>query len=499
MSATPKLSKSQYIRGLQCPKSLWFYRNRKDIAPDVGRQKQALFDSGHAFGEIAKQYFDGGVEVTEPYWEIKGAAETTKRLVREGHQVIFEATAIHPVDGSYSRIDILCRIPDSDEWEMIEVKGSTGVKDYHIDDMAFQYHVFYHAGFRVRRCYMMLVDNAYVRQGEIEPRKIMKMEDVSPLVFAKQGEVEYMAAQLGYVLDRKNEPEARIGARCFAPFECDYKDHCWRAADVPAYSIYDVFTKNKADEIAARYGVYALEKIPPEVVPGGRKAVDIAAYLSGKTHEQAVPIRDFTESLQYPLYFLDYETLMPAIPLFDGTRPYQQVPFQFSLHILDAPGGDLRHHEFLHKERSDPRLPFVRNLVNLCETDGSVVTYNQAFEAARNNELAQDFPDYADDLKAINARMADLLVPFRNRWLYHPDQKGSASIKAVLPAFTDISYDSLEIADGGTASLQYLMFMTAKIPDEDLPTLWKQLAEYCHQDTYAMKILLDILYEKARS
>lgn len=230
--------------------------------------------------------------------------------------------------------------------------------------------------------------------------------------------------------------------------------------------------------------------------PGGVKATDIDDWLNGEMRTDADSLGTFLGELEYPLYYLDYETLNPAVPLFDGTSPYEQVPFQFSLHIQQEPGGECQHYEFIHKNCSDPRPHFVRRLVELCGNEGSVVVYNRAFEAGRNNELAAAFPEYSGALEAINSRMVDLLIPFRRRWLYHPDQKSSASIKAVLPCFTDLGYKDMEIGDGGTASLQYTAFMNGSLAEDELTALWNNLAEYCRQDTWAMVELCRILSEK---
>lgn len=486
------ISKSQYIRGLQCPKALWLYRHRKDLAPEITPDKQALFDTGHAIGELAMQYFGDGVEVTNEYWDVKGAVDATEKFVQDGHDLIFEATAIHPIDGGYSRIDILKRVSDSEEWDLIEVKSSTQVKDYHIDDMAFQYHVFNGVGYKIRKCFMMVIDNSYVRNGDIDPQQLLKLEEITGQALAKQNEVESVAGQLGYVLDRKKEPDVSIGAKCFAPFECDYRPYCWK--NVPDYSVYNVFNKSKAEDIARRHGV-KLESLPDHVRPGGVKGLDVQSYLSGDMIVDHANINGFLQQIQYPLYFLDYETLRDAIPIFDGTRPFQQIPFQFSVHVQDSADADLVHHEYLHKERIDPRHAFAEKLIDLCGDNGTVLVYNQAFEIARNNDLARDFPEYAQSLQAINSRIVDLLVPFRKRWLYHPDQASSASIKAVLPAFTDRSYDDLEISDGNKAMMQYGAFMAGELDESLWPDLWSNLTEYCKQDTYAMVLLLDVLTE----
>jgi hypothetical protein len=487
------LSKSQYVKGCQCSKSLWFSLNRKDLAPPVDATKQAIFDAGNEVGEWAKRYFPGGVEVTMPYFKAAEGAEATMAFVAAGQEVIFEATAIHP-DGTYSRIDILRKVPGTDTWDMIEVKGSTGVKDYHLDDMSFQYRVFTGAGYHINHCFMMLIDNTYVRNGDVEPKKLFRLMDITAQVWAKQPEIEATAPELMKVLESKEEPSVKIGARCFKPFECDYIQHCWKA--IPDYSIYNVFADKKADVIVESLGSYEVKSLPAELIPTGRKGKDVGSYLSGDIYIEPDNIRKFLEGLQYPLYYLDYETIASAIPIFYGTRPFQTLPFQFSLHIQASPGAELTHYEFLHKEQTDPRRAFIEALIRLCGNKGSIVTYNQAFEEGVNRGLIESFPEYAAGLSAINARMVDLLLPFKNRWLYHPDQQSSASIKKVLPAFTDLSYDGMAIGNGMDASQKYLDFMQGKLPAQATESLWQGLSEYCGLDTFAMKVLVDVLHKK---
>jgi hypothetical protein len=207
-------------------------------------------------------------------------------------------------------------------------------------------------------------------------------------------------------------------------------------------------------------------------------------------------IRAFLNGLHYPLYFLDYESINPPIPLFDGTRPYQQVCFQFSLHVLTAPDAPLQHYEFLHDSMTDPRPALCKKLFELCGDSGDIIVYNASFESSRNNEMARDLPEYADGLNAINARIVDLLLPFRNRALYSPKQNGSASIKKTLPAFTDISYDNMEIGNGTDASQWFVAFMQGKLSPDQIAEMRANLLKYCGQDTYAMVALLRVLEQK---
>ncbi len=496
MTDQARLSKSQYVQGAQCVLSLWFSRNRKDLTPPVDAAQQAMFEAGNEVGGWAKKYFLNGVEVTTPFFDSDAGEAATYAFIQSGHEAIFEATAISKEDGSHARIDILRKTAGAEGWDLIEVKGSTSVKDYHLDDMAFQYRVFTGAGFLINQCFMMLIDNQYVRQGDIDVHRLFRFEDITHEVRGKQSEIGRIAASLSNALDSPAEPQIKVGARCFKPFDCHYAHHCWR--DIPQYSVYNVYDSKKADEIVDAIGSYEVGSIPTEMLPTGIKGNDVRSYVSDTVYKEPSNIRQFLAGLQYPIYYLDYETIAPTIPAFDATRPFQTVPFQFSLHIEDEPGADLRHYEFLHKEQSDPRLAFIQALISLCGDRGSVVTYNQAFEEGVNKALMRDFPVYAEKIDAINFRMIDLLIPFRKRWLYHPSQHGSASIKKVLPAFSDLSYEGLAIGNGLDASNKYAAFISGTLSDGEVALLWQGLTEYCGLDTLAMKALVDALKAHCR-
>lgn len=493
----PKLSKSQYIKGLQCPKALWFYRFRKDLKPEIDAETQARFDTGNEIGLLAQDYFPDGIEVTGEYWQIESAEKLTRQFIGEGHTLLYEATAISPVDGSHARIDIFRKVEDSDAWDLIEVKSSTSVKDYHIDDMSLQYHAFSDAGYQINKCYMMVIDNTYVRSGEIDLQSLFKLEDISDQVLEKQEGVKIQVEKLLAALDSNIEPTEEIGARCKNPFECDYKSHCWK--EVPEYSVFNVFSAQKADSIVKIIESYEIEDIPPKLIPGGIKQIDIEAYLIGRIVENKENISSYLGQLEYPLYYLDYETIGPAIPLFDGTKPYGQTPFQFSLHVQKEPGVEPEHHEFLSRERTDPREALIRSLIELCGTEGSIVVYNQGFEASCNNKLGAAFPAYSEELNKINQRMVDLLDPFKKRWLYSPAQNGSASLKSVLPAFSSLDYKELEIGGGGEASSKYQAFVEGKIGSEEAHSLFEDLSKYCSLDTYAMVVLIEKLGKTSAS
>lgn len=486
--ASPSISKSQYIKGLKCPKALWLYS--KGYKEKISTEKQEIFEAGKKIGKLAQECFQNGIEVKNKYYDIDGCVQATKAFIQQGYTEVFEATAINPNNGCYSRIDILSKVGNTGEWDMIEVKNSTKVKEYHYDDMAFQYHVFTAAGYNIRKCEMMLINNSYVKQGEIEVNKLFKREDISAKVFEKQDSIEEKIKEMIAIKSSNSDPLNNIGRHCMSPYECEYKAHCWM--NVPSYSVYDIFTKkDEVDAIANKYGI-KIEDIPKECFPE-KKLIEVESYLSEQENVEIDSISDFLLGLEYPLYFLDYETVAPIIPRFDGTRPYQKIPFQFSLHRQDKLDGELHHTGYLHKDKSDSRLDFVKNLIAKCGKKGSVVVYNKQFEASINNALSEDFPDYATDINNITNRMVDLLIPFSKRWLYNPAQNGSASIKSVLPAFTDLNYDNMGVTSGGDAMRSYEAFINGNIVDDDIEKLWEELESYCKLDTIAMVELLKVL------
>ena len=485
-----QLSKSRYVLGRQCPKALWLSLHRRDLKPVLDEATLARFELGHEIGRLAQSVFPDGLEISADYRDIAAAEQLTREAIFNGADTLYEATTIHPLDGSHARTDILHRVPGTDVWDLIEVKSSTGVKAYYLDDAALQYHVFRHAGYLINSCSVMVIDNTYVRDGDIDPVRLFRLIDITDKILERLREVEMLVPTLVATLQQPTEPEASIGARCNSPFECDFKHYCWQ--DVPAYSVYNIFDARKVDHIVAELGSPRIEDLPEDRIPAS-KSVDVKAWKTGNVHIDAEQVRDFLDDLQYPLYFLDYETVGPAIPLYDGTRPYEAIPFQFSLHIQHSPESALQHHAFLHQAPSDPRRAFTEALISLCGDTGSIIVYNQPFEAGCNNRLADRLPEFAPALRAINARMQDLLIPFQRRWLYAPSQKGSASIKAVLPAFTDLGYDNMNIADGMTAARQYQAFAEGRLTEDESQALMQDLLRYCEMDTYAMVVLLKVL------
>lgn len=460
--------------------------------PPVSETQQALFDMGHEIGGLAQDYFSYGVEITAPYNQTERAIEDTRQAIQAGSSVVFEATAASP-DGAFSKIDIFRKTGASDTWDMIEVKGSTGVKNYHIDDISLQRYAFEGAGYTIGRSILMHVNNQYVRYGDLDVDQLFALEDCTEVVQSRIGEVGPKLVRFLEMLNKNQEPDIPIGNHCFSPFTCDFIGYCWQ--HVPEISVYDMFSGARLEGLLGQ-GILNVEDVPPEFGMTERQAIVVRSLRENRVHADLPAIGDFLDSLEYPLYFLDYETINPGVPLFDGTRPYQLMPFQFSLHVQEKKGGTLEHREYLHTDATDPRPELTRALVDMCGNKGSVVVYNQSFESRVNRDLADFFPAYADALLKINDRMVDLLVPFRSRSIYHPAMGGSASLKSVLPAFVpDMGYDDLAIQDGDTASVKYLKCIKGLVSEAEKQEIFENLRVYCAQDTLAEVKLLEVLYQ----
>lgn len=516
------LSKSQYMKGLKSERDLWEYRHRRSSKGDFNSSAKKSSDTtwtilGKQVGAEAQRYYKGGVLVEADYRDVEAAVEMTEGFVDDGKSVIYEAAAIHPKDGSYASMDILRKVRGKDEWDLIEVKSSTRVKPEYINDLAFQYRVFSDAGYKIRSASIMHINNRYVRDGEIDPKKLFKVVDVTEKVAAKYDEVAENVARLNKMLASEKPPADDRVAK-FAPSVEPQQTAAKPAEDKPSQNAgiewgfgslkrwFNRITGQAAPEVVKEADVV---EAPFAVNPGKFKyfkdepgfsvryatAVEEQAHKQKQPHADAEKFGEFLDDLVYPIYYLDYETVMSPIPLYDGTRPYQQVPFQFSLHIQKTPGGELEHVEFLHQDQSDPRKAFTEALVKACGKKGSVIVYNQSFEETRNKEMAAAFPEHAKALEGINARMVDLLVPFRNRWLYHPEQEGSASLKKVLPAWTDVDYADMGIDNGADAQDLYRDFVNGNMTDAEEKELFENLIAYCEKDTYAMVALIERMEE----
>ena len=429
---------------LKHPAWLWIKKHDKSKIPPVDENTQAMFDAGHAFEPYAESQFPEGVSLGfSDYDEYLSLPSRTQDAINRGDRVLFQPRFEWQQFTCIS--DIVSFVGDN-EVDLYEIKASTRVKVEHEFDLAFQTAVLEGTGLKVRNIYVIHVDNQYVRSGPIEADKITHTQDVTEEV-RKRGKstAEYMPLALA-TAEQKTMPD-------------------------PSPSLAKLGSKKDWLEI-----YYNIVPQAPKVWPKG-----IAPVINRKE------IQQFLGELKYPLYFLDYETMSGLIPYFDGHRPYQQVPFQYSLHMLSAPGSELEWKEYLHRDNSDPARPLAEQLIKDIGTKGSVLVWYEGFEKARNKELGDMLPEYKDAMEAINNRVVDLMTPFKQKWYDDPRFEGSASIKNVLPVLCpELSYKALGIQEGGSAQRLWMeAALDGKRADQKEQIL-ADLLEYCKLDTLAM-------------
>jgi hypothetical protein len=481
------LSKSKYIAGLQCSKLLWYHYNAKEQIPPYGEAMQAVFDQGHQVGELAKSLYPGGLEIAGSHTEFEEVLRRSSEALKL-RRPLFEPAFTYR--NAYARADILSPA-GSDRWDIIEVKSSTGVKDVYIQDLALQKYTYRGAGLDIRKCELLYIDNDYERRGDVEPAKLFARVDVSREVDVLIPHVEENLRKMVEVIRMENHPGISIGPWCSDPYPCPLTDLCWDF--LPETSIFDLSRiGNKGFELL-KQGITDVADIPRGFRLSDIQALQVEALKSGRPSIDRPAIRDFLGKLVYPLFFLDFETLAAAIPLFDHVRPYQQIPFQFSLHVVKKPNDSPKHHGFLWEGRGDPRPGFLAKLFSLLQASGSIVSYNASFEKRMLEESCRRYPDFASYWKSAERRFVDLWGPFRSFHYYHPDQKGSASMKEVLPALTGRGYGGMEIADGGTASREYLRVTFGDVPPEEKAAVRSYLEKYCSLDTSGMVAIVDAL------
>lgn len=486
------ISKSAFIKGIQCHKSLYLKKYHPELEDEISESQKSIFEKGTNIGLLAQELFPGGKDLGKyiPHNFSQVFKETKESLLKE-NPIIYEAG--FNFDNLLCFIDILAK--KDGKWEAYEVKGSTSVKEVFLWDAAFQYYLITSSGIQLEDFSLVYINNQYVKDGELDINELFVIESLLDRIKPLQAQVKAHIKQMRAMLKDNSILVKDIGPHCDDPYSCSFKGHCWK--HIPEYSIFDIsrLSKDKKFELY-KQGIINVSDIPEEFPLSHNQQLQVFSEKSGESILDSNEIRTFIEGLKYPLYFLDFETFNPAVPLFDSSKPYQQIVFQYSLHILDKPEGDLIHKEFLAEAIDDPRIPFIKQLIRDIGRNGDIVVFNQGFETARLKEIAESFPQYLADVLNINNRVVDLMLPFSRKHYYMPEMKGSYSIKKVLPALVPkYSYADLNISEGGAASLSFEGLYNETV-DTKISTIRKDLLAYCKLDTLAMVEILKVLIEK---
>jgi predicted RecB family nuclease len=483
------ISKSKFVAGVQCLKRLYLQVHQPELAAAPDPAAEAIIEQGREVGMLARQLFPGGAEV-DGSAGLEEAIWTTRELIANREiPAIFEGAFEH--GGVLVKADILQR-RKGDKWRLLEVKSTTDVKDHHLWDVGIQSRVLSRSGLNLSSVNVMHVDRSYVFQGgSIDPKQFFRIRTLNRQIAKLGGRLTAQLRSEFRILALPSTPDIAPGRHCAEPVRCEFFERC----NLPRPEDHIGYLPRihaSAVEKLGGMGIASIRDIPDDFQLSENQR---RACTSVQTRQPwfGPDLAKELEALKYPLRFMDFETVNPAIPRFAGMRPYDQLPFQWSVHVLRERGAEPQHYEFLATDVSDPRPEFAISLLGALGERGSIVVYNQQFESARLSELAASLPEFTERVKNIQSRLWDLLSLVRNH-VYHPAFAGSYSLKAVLPALVpDMTYAGMQVADGRTAGIDWESLMRGDLDQAEREKTRKALLDYCGQDTLALVRLVEKL------
>lgn len=481
------LSKTLYIRGLQCKKFLWLTRNDPSVL--IPEDDQPWIAIGNKVGLLARHLFPAGKEVqlSSPDEQIK----RTKEYINMGIKTIYEAT--FEFEGVMAMVDILL-IDEEGLLEIYEVKSSTKVKQTHRNDLSLQYYILNGLGYKIKQSNIVCLNNKYIRKENLNIRELFKIKDSTEAVIKLQDSIPENIKSFKAIISGPRI-ENNVGKYCTIPYKCDAYRHCWDK--IPSNSVLKIsgLSMLKRLDFFTR-GVTTINQIDDFSDLKQQHIIQIQSEMENSVHIDKKAVSAFLKELSYPLYHLDFESFQQAIPQWCGTSSYMNIPFQYSLHIEEE-DGLLNHKEFLADEGTDPRFELAKSLVEHIPRDVTILAYNMAFEKGIIKNLAESFPQYQDQLMAIHENVRDLMPLFKNKQYYSPEMKGSFSIKYVLPALVpemENAYKGLDLVHNGMEAMN-LFPRLVHMNEEERQLNRAALLKYCELDTLAMVRILKVLRE----
>jgi len=471
-----RISKSSYMAGLQCLKLLWNRIHEPDLLVEDDAL-QRVFLTGQEVGLFARKLFPDGIAI-DTTLSMSDRIKATRDALTQ-RKPIYEAAIS---SGSlYAQLDIL--VPVRGGWDIVEVKSAARIHKHYYQDVAFQKYVCDKSGLPVRHCRLATINGDYVKHGPIRVNKLFNItlisEEVAEVIRDVPGSVSGMIKALGTKC-----PQIDVGSHCGSPNPCPLQSLCW--AFLPKHNVFELHRIGAKAYEFMEQGILRIRDIPAETAMSRYQSIQVKCVKTGKPYVIPEVIAEFMDELTHPVRFLDFESFNTPIPIYDGTKPYQQIPFQYSLHILRRLNAKPVHHEFLAEGRDDPRPALLTSLKQHIGNAGTILAFNIAFEKGVLDQMAHAFPRHRPWINQMLPRIKDLIVPFRKAAYHHPDQHGSNSLKQIMPALTDQSYDDMEISDGANASDEFMRVTFGDVSDAERHRVRSQLLRYCGQDTGGM-------------
>lgn len=483
-----KISKTKFMAGVQCLKRLYLLVHEPELGGEANGAGEAIIEQGREVGLLARQLFPGGVEVKGG--SLEQAIRTTKELLANpAVPAIFEGAFEHK--GVIVKTDILQR-RNEHRWRLIEVKSTANLKDHHLEDVAIQSHVLSGSGLKLASVWLAHINREYVLTGTtVDPRQFFSFRNLTQRAQNLQPELTFRLRSQFCILAMPKPPNVPTGPHCISPFVCEFFHHCNQP--LPKDHIgYLPRLHASAAEGLEEMGVESVHDIPADFELSEFQRRVCTAMQTGQPWFSE-DLKTELEALKYPLYFMDFESINPAVPRFQGMHPYDHLPFQWSVHIQREPGATPEHFKFLAADSSDPRTAFIASLCGALGDSGSIVVYNEQFESQRLWELAGWLPEYTQRIRGIQSRLWDLLPVVRNH-VYHPAFGGSFSLKSTLPALVPaMTYEGMEVPNGQAAGLAWQAIISGNCREAERKSKGQALLDYCGQDTLALVKLVETL------
>ena len=488
------LSKSRYCRAVQCPKMLWLEKYKPEVKEEIDTTD--VMEQGNLVHEVARYLFQEhiNIEYTDNLQEM---IKDTYRTIESYESVIITEASFN-YEKNFCSVDILKK--DKDNYEIYEVKSSTGLKEVYINDASYQYYVLTNLGFKVTKCTIVTIDSSYERIGHLELDKLFKENDITDEVIKLQPTVKENIEKINTYMADELEREEPLDTHCYRPYACPFFSYCTRNLPKP-----NVFNITRDLGITAmnlyKQGYISFEDLlNAKIRDNYRMRIEFELY-DKPDYIDKKKIKEFLDNLSYPLYFLDFETYQMPIPLYDHVHPYEQIPFQYSLHYYQKENSKLKHTEYLGIPGTDPRRKLAEQLVKDIPMNVCTLAYNMSFEKRVIKSLARIYPDLSEHLMNIHDNIKDLEDPFSKRYYYTKDMHGSYSIKYVLPAlFPDdpsLNYKNLDLIHNGGEAMTSFGNLINKTKEEQ-QYIRERLLRYCELDTYAMVKIYEKIIEAVK-
>ncbi|MCX7871682.1 MAG: DUF2779 domain-containing protein [Verrucomicrobiae bacterium] len=436
---------------------------------------------------LAKGLFPHHLDAGKESSCLEETVEISKKCVRS-NKTVFNACFTSSIGVAVA--DIITPLGE-DSKELIFVCPTKGIHPLFIEKIAFTTAVLIKNGIELKKISLLRINPEFKKESEFNPRNYFIKQIITGRVALRVNNVEDNVSEIFRIIKSEEPPAHVYDKRCLSPFVCPFFENCWQMP--PEQNILSLYRGSKKIKKLIETGICDLTQISDEIELTERQKIQVTSAKTGEPFVNKPAIKKFLRKLVYPLHFIDFETVSSPLPLFKGTRPFELIPYEFSLNIQEHPGGDVQTTNYIARGDDDPRREIMKILNEKIQSYGSVIAYNAQFEKHCLQSCARALHDYSAWVDDVSKRMVDLLEPFKALHYYHPAQRGSASLKSVLPCLTGKGYTHFAIRNGEEASKQFIKLFRDEVLDEKKEMILHELETYCYTDSIGMLWIIEAL------